>query len=306
MVSDGRPRKPRRRGGHAARRRDPRGRPHAVKNTKRAAEKLDEADEGTRCCWSSAATRPIFVPLKRASRLARPRGRDAQPGPDAPRRARLPGRELVLSFADMRFDKLTIKSQEALARGPDPRGAPRPRRDPARAPAARAARPARGQHGPRAPEARHSHRRAPGDAREAARGAAEGLAAARRRSSRAHSRACSRPPSAKPSSSRTSTSRPSTCCSRSPSDKQRPGRPQLLRDAGAGREALLKALASVRGSARVTDPGSRSEVPGAREVRPRPHRGRAPGQDRSRSSAATRRSAASCRCSRAAPRTTRC
>ena len=42
------------------------------------------------------------------------------------------------------------------------------------------------------------------------------------------------------------------------SDKNDPAG-KLLRDAGAGREALLKALASVRGGARVTDPDPESK-----------------------------------------------
>ena len=52
--------------------------------------------------------------------------------------------------------------------------------------------------------------------------------------------------------------------------------------------------------------GSRGHLPGAREVRPRPHRGGGGRASSTRSSAATRRSAASSRCSRAARRTTPC
>ena len=50
----------------------------------------------------------------------------------------------------------------------------------------------------------------------------------------------------------------------------------------------------------------RGAVPGAREVRPRPHRGRPARASSTRSSGATRRSAASSRCCRGARRTTRC
>ena len=50
----------------------------------------------------------------------------------------------------------------------------------------------------------------------------------------------------------------------------------------------------------------RRAVPGAREVRPRPHRGRRAPARSTRSSAATKRSAGSSRCCRAARRTTPC
>ena len=46
----------------------------------------------------------------------------------------------------------------------------------------------------------------------------------------------------------------------------------LLKDAGVRKDALLKALAEVRGTQRVTDPGGRGQVPGAGQVHPRPHR----------------------------------
>ena len=42
------------------------------------------------------------------------------------------------------------------------------------------------------------------------------------------------------------------------------------RAAGAGREAILQALQSVRGGQRVTSPEPGGQIPGAREVRPRP------------------------------------
>ena len=64
-------------------------------------------------------------------------------------------------------------------------------------------------------------------------------------------RGCSRPRRPRPSSSPTSTSRPSTCCSRcSASTAAAPG--DLLEAAGVTREAALAALAEVRGRRRVT------------------------------------------------------
>ena len=51
---------------------------------------------------------------------------------------------------------------------------------------------------------------------------------------------------------------------------------------GVTRDALLKVLREIRGNQRVTDPQRRGALPGAREVRPRPHRARAQGQARPR------------------------
>ena len=51
---------------------------------------------------------------------------------------------------------------------------------------------------------------------------------------------------------RTSSSRPSTCCSRSPDSQGEAG--AALRDLGADRDAILSALQEVRGPHRVTDP----------------------------------------------------
>ena len=45
-----------------------------------------------------------------------------------------------------------------------------------------------------------------------------------------------------------------------------------LRAVGATRERLLQALAEVRGPHRVTDQNPEEQVPGARALRPRPHR----------------------------------
>ena len=72
-------------------------------------------------------------------------------------------------------------------------------------------------------------------------------------------------------SSRTSTSRPSIWCSRSPTVQGTAG--DVLRSVGAGHDALLKARE--RGPRRPARhrPEPRGQVPGAGEVRPRPHRG---------------------------------
>ena len=112
---------------------------------------------------------------------------------------------------------------------------------------------------------------------------------------RARCRSCA-PPSTRCASSRTSTSPPSTSCSRSPGTTRKAG--EALRAAGATKDALLQALAEVRGSAPRHRPDARGQDPGAREVRPRPHRGAPRRASSTRSSAATTRSAASSRSSR--------
>ena len=53
---------------------------------------------------------------------------------------------------------------------------------------------------------------------------------------------------------------------------RRLGRRAAAARRGLTRDGVLDALAEVRGSQRVTDPEPRGEVPGAREVRARPHR----------------------------------
>ncbi len=83
---------------------------------------------------------------------------------------------------------------------------------------------------------------------------------------------------------------------------------ELLRDArrhprARAREGPRRRCAAVQ---RVTDQNPGGQVPGAREVRPRPDRAGPQRASSTRSSAATRRSAASSRCCRGAPRTTRC
>ena len=75
---------------------------------------------------------------------------------------------------------------------------------------------------------------------------------------------------------------------------------------GVSREDLLGGPAGGARQPPGHQPEPRGAVPGAREVRPRPHRGGAPRASSTRSSAATTRSAASSRCCRAARRTTRC
>ena len=55
---------------------------------------------------------------------------------------------------------------------------------------------------------------------------------------------------------------------------------RILLDAGLTRDGVLAALAEVRGRQRVTDQNPEDDVPGAREVRPRPHRAGAPRQAR--------------------------
>ena len=66
----------------------------------------------------------------------------------------------------------------------------------------------------------------------------------------------------------TSTSRPSTCCSPWPTASASPAR------------SCSTALAGGAGQPPGHQPEPRGAVPGAREVRPRPHRGRPPGQAR--------------------------
>ena len=101
----------------------------------------------------------------------------------------------------------------------------------------------------------------------------EAVADCRRRTaaSRASAASCIRCSSAPTTSARsctTSTCRPSTCCSPWPTGS------------ASRREELLAALRDVRGIAPGHEPEPRGAVPGAREVRPRPHRGGAPGQAR--------------------------
>ena len=59
-------------------------------------------------------------------------------------------------------------------------------------------------------------------------------------------------------------------------------RRRALARAGVARDPLLRVLKDIRGNQRVTRPEPRGQVPGPREVRPRPHRARAQGQARPR------------------------
>ena len=79
-------------------------------------------------------------------------------------------------------------------------------------------------------------------------------------------------------SAATSTSRPSSSCSRPRSDKGETGR--LLKQHGATPQAIEKAIKAVRGGQGVREPRGRGQPRGAQEVHARPHRARAPGQAR--------------------------
>ena len=91
----------------------------------------------------------------------------------------------------------------------------------------------------------------------------------------------------------------------------------LAEEKGTTARALLSAPdvyagrspGGARGRARLAPgdrPDARGEVPGARALHPQPHRAGPARESSIRSSAGTRRSAGSCRCSPAAPRTIRC
>ena len=89
-------------------------------------------------------------------------------------------------------------------------------------------------------------------------------------------------------------------------DKDHGAASRALQEAGVSKDALLQGAGrGARHPARHR-PGGRGQVPGAGQVHARPHRAGAQRASWIRSSAATRRSAARCRCCRAAPRTTRC
>ena len=107
--------------------------------------------------------------------------------------------------------------------------------------------------------------------------------------------------------SRTSTSASSTCYG-ARADARNTGAvaQRCSTKAGVSREALLKALATVRGGQRVTDASPEDKYQALDQVRPRPHRGGAAGQARSRDRARRRDPSRRSRCWRGAPRTTRC
>ena len=123
--------------------------------------------------------------------------------------------------------------------------------------------------------------------------------------SAASSSGCSTARRPTPRSWATPTSRPSTSCWRWPRRRARPSRALL-----SARALSADDLAHGAGGGARLAPGhrpvARGEVPGAGALHPEPHRGGAQRESWIRSSAGTRRSAASCRCCPAAPRTTRC
>ena len=128
---------------------------------------------------------------------------------------------------------------------------------------------------------------------------------ARSRPSAASCSGSSTAPTPRPRSWATPTSRPSTCCSRWPRRRAPPLR-ALLSAQNVSADDLR---ARARGGARLAPghrPVARGEVPGAGALHPEPHRAGPARESSIRSSAGTRRSAASCRCCPAAPRTTRC
>ena len=172
----------------------------------------------------------------------------------------------------MDFNKLTLKSQEAVAAAQELARRTRQPRALSGAPAARAARP----------------------------GAAAAARAGRRRAARARPRrAARRSRRSRARSSSRSVSAAFRACSTSADDEA-----QRLEDDYVSTEHLLLALDVVprdellakikRGARRPARhvAGSRGHVPGAREVRPRPDRSSPSRASSTRSSAATRRSAA--------------
>ena len=80
---------------------------------------------------------------------------------------------------------------------------------------------------------------------------------------------------------------------------------ELLEAQGANRDRVMEALRNLRGGQRVDRPERRGPLRRAAQVRARPHGDRPRPASSTPSSAATRRSGAWCRCSRAARRTTR-
>ena len=195
----------------------------------------------------------------------------------------------------MNLDRFTLKAQEALQKsrpgGPD-RGASRdharaPRPGPRRSRTTASCRPCSTGSASRPrlspPISRPNSRSSPGLGRRAR---AALLAAARqaprpRREDRPRVQA-------------TTTSPPST--SSSPSCATGSRRPRRLSSRrGLSEASLLAALKEVRGSAPRGRPGRRGEVPGAQALREGPDRAGPARASSTRSSAATRRSAASCR-----------
>ena len=113
------------------------------------------------------------------------------------------------------------------------------------------------------------------------RSTASRVAPARPRSRpRTGSGASSTRPPRRPSGSRTTTSRPSISCSRSPTMRRPGAAGQTLRRLGVTRDRLYSGLQAVRGGQRVTSADPRDDLPVAREVRPRPDGARPAGQAR--------------------------
>ena len=250
-----------------------RGRPRAAARDPAAD---DRARPQPRRRRARAAARGRAAQAARARRAARARAARGDPRAST---ARTSG-EIVLYQPErhpedeelMDFNKLTIKSQEAVAAAQElARRTGNPELYPEHLLLALLDQELPQQLVPDA-----AALRAETEAALAAKPAIQGaLAAAAAQAPR--SRACSTRRSTRRRSSRTTTSRPSTCCSRSTSSRAT----QLLgEDQGGARRPARH------------DAGSRGHLPGALEVRPRPDRGRRAGQARPGRSAATRRSGA--------------
>ena len=91
-----------------------------------------------------------------------------------------------------------------------------------------------------------------------------------------------------------------------PLSRSRAGPRRCSRRWGSARKTSCRPLQKVRGGQQRHRPEPGRQVPGSRALRPRPGRAGQATARSTRSSAAIPRSAASCRCSRAAPRTTPC
>ena len=78
---------------------------------------------------------------------------------------------------------------------------------------------------------------------------------------------------------------------------------QALTQLGITRDKLLQTLAQIRGGQRVTDQNPEGEIPGARKIRAGPDRGSHARASWIQSSAGTKKSDVSSRCSLAAPKT---
>ena len=228
---------------------------------------------------AGAARAELLAEIERGAPLAARASscRLAAARPDAPQpRTSSPSTSPSRETQDlsMQADRFTIKSQEAVAgraalaaRAPQPAGH-------ARAPARRAARPGGRLVAPRAAQARR-RRRAPIRA-ERRRGARRAADARRRRRGRRRPSSELVAGPARGRGARCATLGRRVHLDRAPAARAR--RPRLgaaariLRAHGATRRDLRAAVAEVRGPHRVTDQNPEEQVPGAREVRPRPDR----------------------------------